>query len=149
MKKSVNSKSVKSEKIVNLFTSNLTGRQLISEKSESKKAVKNSLADYAATIDAEFNIVIKSTDRRSRNVANAAKGKYKTALQVIVNCFPYQNADGVLCCKRKNADGVRIWAEKKLTAAAARGIVRESLNNFIKFVGQPEIIRVTIDSPVE
>ena len=149
MKKSVNSKSVKSEKVINMFTSNLTGRQLISEKSESKKAVKNSLADYAATIDAEFNIVIKSTDRRSRNVANAAKGKFKTALNVVVNCFPYQDADGVLCCKRKNAHGIRVWSEKKLTAAAARGIVRDSLNNFIKFVGQPEIIRVTIDSPVE
>ena len=31
---------------INLFTSNLTGKQLISEKSETKKAVKAALSDY-------------------------------------------------------------------------------------------------------
>ena len=89
---------------VNLFTSNLTGKALISEKKESRIAVKNALADYASTIEAEFNLVIKSTDRRARNVANAAKGKYHTALQVIVNCFPYQDENGVLCAKKTGED---------------------------------------------
>ena len=136
-------------KSVNLFTSNLQGKALVTEKSESKKAVRSALADFAKSIDAEFTKVIKSEDKKARNVANAAKGKYKTALQVVENCYPYQTADGVLCCKKHDENGNRIWAEKKLTAAAARGIVRESLNNFIRFVGQPEVTVVTIGSVIE
>lgn len=135
-------------KTINLFTSNLTGKALKIEKSESKKAVKNSLADFGKSIDAEFTKVIKSDDKRARNVANAAKGQFKTAVAVVAGCFPYQTKDGVLCCKRKDENGIKIWAEKKLTAAAARGIVRDSLNNFIKGVGKPEITIVEIGDAV-
>lgn len=136
-------------KSINLFTSNLTGKALITEKKVSKQAVKNALADYAATIDAEFTLVIKSSDIKARNVANAAKGKYQTALQVVVACYPYQTADGVLCAKKKTAEGARVWAEKKLTAAAARGIIRTCLDNFIKTVGAPEVHHVVLGAPVE
>ena len=136
-------------KAINLFTSNLQGKALVCEKSESKKAVKESLADFEKSIDSEFSKVIKSEDRRARNVANAAKGKYHTSLQVIAACYPYQTKEGTLCCKAKNEEGVKVWKEKKLTAAAARGIVRDSLNNFIKFVGVPEITTVVIGSEVE
>lgn len=135
-------------KSINLFTSNLTGKALKSEQSESKKAVKNSLADFAKSIDAEFTKVIKSEDKRARNVANAAKGQFKTAVAVVAGCYPYQTKDGVLCCKKRNEDSVKIWAEKKLTAAAARGIVRDALNNFIKGVGKPEITIVEIGDAV-
>ena len=136
-------------KQVNLFTSNLTGKQLVTEKSETKKAVKAALADYEATINSAFTQVIKSTDKRCRNVANAAKGKYQTALDVVANCYPYQTKAGVLACKGKNADEVKVWKAKKLTAAAARGIVKASLDNFTKFVGSPEITYVEIGKPVE
>lgn len=136
-------------KQVNLFTSNLTGKQLINEKSETKKAVKAALADYEATINSAFTQVIKSTDRRCRNVANAAKGKYGTALDVVANCFPYQTKAGELACKGKNADDVKVWKAKKLTAAAARGIVKASLDNFTKFVGAPVVTYVEIGKPVE
>lgn len=136
-------------KQVNLFSSNLTGKQLISEKSETKKAVKAALADYEATINSAFTQVIKSTDRRCRNVANAAKGKYKTALDVVANCYPYQTKSGVLACKGKNEDEVKVWKAKKLTAAAARGIVKASLDNFTKYVGAPVITYVEIGKPVE
>ena len=135
---------------VNLFTSNLTGKQLISEKKESKKAVKSALADFAKSIDAEFTKVIKSEDKRARNVANAAKGKYHTAIAVVEACFPYQTEDGILCGKKKSEDTItKVWAEKKLTAAAARGIVRDSLNNFIKFVGEPQVKIVKVGETVE
>ena len=126
-------------KQVNLFTSNLEGKQLRSEKSLTKKAVNTALADFEKAIEGAFNAVIKSEDRRARNVANAAKGKFHTALQVIANCYPYQTADGTLLCKKSADDDVKVWAEKKLTAAAARGIVRDSLKNFTNFVGAPEI----------
>ena len=137
-------------KNLNLFTANLTGKQLVTEKAETRKAIRISLADFSKSIDAEFTKVIKSDDRRARNVANAAKGKYQTAIKVVESCFPYQTKDGVLMCKKLNADGTaKVWAEKKLTAAAARSIVRDSLNNFTKFVGQPEITIVTIGAVVE
>ena len=126
-------------KQVNLFTSNLEGKQLRSEKSLTKKAVSAALQDFEKAIEGAFNAVIKSEDRRARNVANAAKGKYKTALQVITNCYPYQTADGTLLCKKNNEDGEKYWQPKKLTAAAARGIVRDSLKNFTNFVGAPEV----------
>ena len=136
---------------INLFTSNLTGKQLITEKSETKKAVKAALADYEATINSAFTQVIKSSDIRCRNVANAAKGKFGTALDVVANCYPYQTKTGVLACKgaRSKEDDTKVWKAKKLTAAAARGIVKASLDNFTKFVGSPEITYVEIGKPVE
>ena len=135
-------------KQINLFTANLAGKELRKEKSETKKSINAALADYEKTIDAEFTKVIKSEDKRARNCANAAKGKYKTALQVVANCFPYQTKDGVLCCKKSDND-VKVWSAKKLTAAAARSIVRESLKNFTNFVGAPEITIVEIGAKVE
>lgn len=134
---------------INLFTSNLTGKQLITEKSETKKAVKAALADYESTINSAFTQVVKSTDIRCRNLANAAKGKYQTVIDVVANCYPYQTKAGILACKGKNENDVKVWKEKKLTAAAARGIVKASLDNFTKFVGTPEITIVEIGKPVE
>ena len=138
-------------KKINLFKSNLTGKQLVTEKSETKKAVKAALADYEATINSAFTQVIKSTDIRCRNVANAAKGKFSTALDVVANCYPYQTKAGVLACKgaRSKEDDTKVWKAKKLTAASARGIVKASLDNFTKFVGSPEITYVEIGKPVE
>lgn len=136
---------------INLFTSNLTGKQLINEKSETKKAVRAALADYDATINSAFTQVIKSTDIRCRNVANAAKGKFGTALDVVANCYPYQTKEGVLACKgaKSKDDDTKVWKEKKLTAAAARGIVKASLDNFTKFVGAPEVTFVELGKPVK
>lgn len=136
-------------KTINLFTSNLEGKALRIEKRETKKAVSAALSDYAKSIDAEFTKVIKSEDRRARNVANAAKGKYQTALNVVANCYPYQTEAGVLCTRKKNENDVMIWAERKLTAAGARAVVRESLKNFTNYVGAPVITRVVVGAQVE
>ena len=136
-------------KAVNLFSSNLEGRALRHEVSESKKAVSQALRDYESAIDAAFTQVIKSADRRARNVANAAKGKYSTAVAVVAACYPYQTADGTLCRRATLEDGRKVWAEKKLTAAAARGIVRDSLKNFTAGVGTPSVAEVVIGSSIE
>lgn len=134
---------------VNLFTGNLTGKVLISEKSATKKAICEVLKDYEKTIDSAFQQVTKSTDKKARDCGNAAKGKYKTALEVVANCYPYQTSDGVLATKGTDADGNKVWKEKKLTAAAARGIVRDALKNFTNFVGAPEVTIVVIGAKVE
>ena len=136
-------------KQINLFTANLAGKELRKEKKKKKKAINVSLADYEKTIDAEFTKVIKSEDKRARNCANAAKGKYHTALEVVANCFPYQTENGTLCTKKANEEGDKVWTAKKLTAAAARSIVRDSLKNFTNFVGAPEITIVEIGAKVE
>lgn len=135
-------------KQINLFTANLAGKELRKEKSETKKSINTALADYEKTIDAEFTKVIKSEDKRARNCANAAKGKFHTALEVVANCFPYQTKDGTLCTKKSDEDGNKIWTAKKLTAAA-RSIVRDSLKNFTNFVGAPEITIVEVGAKVE
>ena len=126
-------------KTVNLFTSNLEGRARIMEISATNKATRAALANFAASIDAEFTKVIKDTDRRARNVANAAKGKYQTAAAVVAACYPYQTAAGELLTTKKDAAGVRVWSLKNLTAAAARGIVRDSLKNFTRTIGAPVV----------
>ena len=136
-------------KNVNLFTSNLAGKELISEKSATKKAICDVLKDYEKCIDSAFQQVTKSEDKKARDCGNAAKGKFKTALEVVANCYPYQTKEGVLCCKGLDAEGNKVWKEKKLTASAARGIVRDSLKNFTNFVGQPEITVVIIGSKIE
>lgn len=136
-------------KQINLFTANLAGKQLRNEKSLTKKSINSALADYEKTIDAEFTKVIKSEDKRARNCANAAKGKFHTALEVVANCYPYQTKNGTLCAKKTNDEGDKVWSAKKLTAAAARSIIRDSLKNFTNFVGAPEITIVEIGAKVE
>lgn len=136
-------------KQINLFSSNLEGRALRHEISETKKSVSQALRDYESAINAAFTQVVKSTDRRARNVANAAKGRYNSAVAVVAACYPYQTADGTLCRRATLEDGRKVWAEKKLTAAAARGIVRDSLKNFTAGVGTPSVAVVVLGAPIE
>lgn len=134
---------------INLFTSNLQGRALVSEKSATKKAIIAVLANYEESINAEYGKLIKSKEQSVRNVVNAAKGKFKTALDVVANCYPYQTKDGKLATRGKDENGNKVWKEKKLTAAAARGIVRDALKNFTDTVGNPEVKTVIIGSVIE
>lgn len=131
-------------KQINLFTANLEGRALIQEKAATRKATAAALANFTASIDAEFTKVIKDHDRRARNVANAAKGRYQSAAAVVANCFPYQTAAGDLLTRAAVKDAAgnitgHVWTAKKLTASAARGIVRAALDNFTKTVGAPVV----------
>lgn len=132
-------------KFINLFTSNLTGRALVSEKSATRKATAAALANFAASIDAEFSKVIRDQDRRARNLANAVKGRYGSAVAAVAACYPYQTAAGELLTRaalRNDAGTItgRVWAAKKLTAAAARGIVKAALDNYTRTVGAPVVI---------
>lgn len=141
-------------KAINLFTSNLEGRALISEKAATRKATAAALANFAASIDAEFTKVIKDPDRRARNLANAVKGRYGSAVAAVAACFPYQSAAGELLTRVAVKDEAgtvtgHVWALKKLTAAAARGIVRAALDNFTKTVGAPVVEVHAIGDPVK
>ena len=105
--------------------------------------------EFEKRLDMELTFLIKSEDRQVRNVANSVKGKFLTALSVVQNCYPFQTDEGILCAKRRMKDGTSIWVEKRLNAASARIIVKESIRNFIKCVGAPEIMRVVIGAPVK
>lgn len=139
---------------INLFTSNLAGRALVSEKAATRKATAAALANFAASINAEFTKVIKDPDRRARNLGNAMKGRYGSAIEAVAACFPYQTAAGELLTRaavRDEAGTVtgHVWALKKLTAAAARGIVRASMDNFTRTVGAPVVEFHAAGDPVE
>ena len=141
-------------KNINLFTSNLEGRALIAEKAATRKATAAALANFAASIDAEFTKVIKDPDRRARNLANAVKGRFGSAVAAVAACFPYQTTAGELLTRaavRDDSGAItgHVWAVKKLTAAAARGIVRAALDNFTKTVGAPVVETHAAGDPVE
>ena len=94
-------------------------------------------------------MVVKSNDRDARDCANAAKGRFKTAAAIVANCYPFITESGQLLRKIRKTDEegnpivdsagkfCKIYAERALTAAAARGILKDSLSNFIKSVGEP------------
>lgn len=136
--------------MVKLSFAKLEGKALITAKSEHKKACNASLAEFASALDGAFSQVIKSSDRKARNVANAVNSTYgKCVLTFVAACFPYQTAEGLLCRKVKTDDGAKVWGEKPLTAAAARGIIRDCLKHYIDTLGKPAVTIVTIGAMVE
>ena len=122
---------------VNLFTkgANLTAKNLISEKSAVKKANKVSFADVATALDGALNQLVKSTDKRSRDTANTLKSKFKTAVNIVASCYPYQTKDGILLKKTKieNEDGTitRVFTERVATAQTIKAILRLATENYI------------------
>lgn len=127
--------------VTNIFSTGLDlGRKSLKhEISETKKGIHAVLMDYESTLDSEYSKVIKSTEQRVRNTANAAKGKYKTALEVVTNCYPYQTENGLLLQSGKDENKVKVWKLKKLSAVTARGIIDLSLKNFVNTLGNPTI----------
>lgn len=137
-------------KQVNLFTSNLQGKARISEISAVKKATAESLKDYEKALDGAFNAIKKSSDKRSRDLYNAVRGRYANHMEIVANCYPWQTADGKIAYKKKDAEtGIRMWAEKNLTWGAAKSIAKASLDNFTNHVGDPVITIVNIGEVVE
>ena len=126
----------------------MTAKAVISAKATDKKAVHTALANAAKMMEAAFSAIVKADDKRARNVANAAKGRYQSAVAIVAACFPYQTADGRLLRKAKTDDGRTIWAEKAVTAVAARGLLRASIDNFISGNGQPVVAVYEIGAEV-
>lgn len=140
---------------VNIFTSGnkLTPKNLIGAKSETKKANHKSLADFGQSLEGELLKLVKSTDKKSRDTANALKSKFKTAANIVAACYPYQTKDGILCLKKwsDNTHTAKIWAEKGLTATTARGIIKLCTDNYINclYTDKPLVTIVKIGESVE
>lgn len=152
-----------------IFTESMmmTKKAIKSEIAASKRAVRDALREYIPALNGAFLRVAQSADKRSRDVANAAKGKYAAAaaeeitrlvsegtldargarmypvMCIVRECYPWQAEDGTLMTKRteEQADGtkVRVWRAKKLTKAAADKILSDSLCNFVQGCGEPRV----------
>ena len=118
---------------------NLTKKQVITARSTEKKNVRTQLADFAASLESAYK-QLTATGSQARNAANAAKGTYKTALQVVTACYPYQTATGELCTRTK--DGYRVRTLKG--TAAAYAVVKTAVCNFIdwKTGRRPELVTI-------
>ena len=118
---------------------NLTKKQVITARSTEKKNVRTQLADFSASLESAYK-QLTATGSQARNAANAAKGTYKTALQVVTACYPYQTATGELCTRTK--DGFKVRTLKG--TAAAYAVVKTAVCNFIdwKTGRRPELVTI-------
>lgn len=107
---------------------NLTKKEIISSRATEKKQVRNTLADFALSLESACK-QLTATGSTCRNAANACKGTFKTALQMVANCYPYQTATGELCTKTKTGYKVRTLKG----TAAAYSVVKSAVCNFIDY----------------
>lgn len=122
---------------------NLTKKEINNGRATEKRNVRATLADYVLSIESAYK-QLTATGSTARNAANACKGTYKTALAVVVNCYPYQTATGELCTKTK--DGYKIKNLKG--TATAYNVVKTAVCNFIDFKTGRKTELVTIVEPV-
>ena len=122
---------------------NLTKKEIIAGRSNAKKEVRTTLADFALSLDSAYK-QLTATGSTCRNSANACKGTYKTAVLVVANCYPYQTKDGELCTKTK--DGYKVKNLKG--TATAYSVVKTSVCNFIDWKTGRKSELVTIVEPI-
>lgn len=107
---------------------NLTKKEVIKGRAQAKKDVRETLSNFALSLESAYK-QLTATGSTCRNSANACKGTYKTVLEVVANCYPYQTEKGELCAKTK--DGYKI---KRLSGTGtAYAIVKTAVCNFIDF----------------
>lgn len=156
--------------MANLFTQSatMTKKSIIVAKSTTKREARETLAQFGTALAAEFGRLTKSTSKEVRDCVNAMRSKYpankdikdnnaravRQAVDIVAACYPYQTTDGVLLRKvtERDEDGNvirRYWDEKKLTAAAARGIVLDCVKNFTNTIGAPSVEVHAIDEDVK
>ena len=118
---------------------NLSKKQVITARAEEKRNVRSTLADFGLSLESAYR-QLTATGSTSRNSANATKGVFRTAVNVVANCYPYQTAAGELCTKTR--DGFKV---RKLSGtAAAYSIVKMAVCNFIDYKTgkRPELVTI-------
>lgn len=115
---------------VNIYkgVENYTKKEIASARANEKKNVQNTLSDFALSLESAYK-QLTAVGSTARNTANACKGTYKTALNVVINCYPYQTSDGKLCVKTK--DGYKVKTLKG--TACAYKVVKDAVKNFIDY----------------
>ena len=123
---------------------NLTKKEIIIARANEKRQVRAQLSDFGASLESAFK-QLTATGAKTRNVANACKGTYKTAVLVVANCYPYQTKDGELCTKTK--DGYKI---KKLNStSSAYSVVKTAVQNFIDYKTNRKTELITIVETID
>lgn len=123
---------------------NFSKKEVINYRSTEKKNVRSTLADFALSLDSAYK-QLTAVGSTSRNAANACKGTYKTAIEVVRNCYPYQTESGELCTKTK--EGYKVRNLKGTSAAYA--VVKTAVCNFIDYKTKRVEQLVTIVTPIE
>lgn len=118
---------------------NLTKKEIITARAAEKRNVSAELANFANSLEFAGK-QLTAVGSAARNAANAAKGTYKTWLQVVSACYPYQTKTGELCTKTK--DGYKV---RKLAGRVAAGaVVSAAVKNYIDFKTGRRVELVTI-----
>ena len=146
--------------MANLFTQSATmsKKAIVNAKSTTKREARETLAQFGTALASEFARLTKSTSKEVRDCVNAMRSKYpankdikdgtaravRQAVDIVAACYPYQTLDGALLRKVTERDDNgkvirRYYDEKKLTAAAARGIVLDCVKNFTNTIGAPSV----------
>lgn len=107
---------------------NLTKKEIICARATEKRNVSTELGNFANSLEFAGK-QLTATGSAARNAANAAKGTYRTWLQVVAACYPYQTKTGELCTRTK--DGYKV---RKLAGRGAAGaVVSAAVKNYIDF----------------
>lgn len=107
---------------------NLTKKEVINARAAEKRSVTAELANFANSLEFAGK-QLTANGSAARNAANAAKGTYKTWLQVITACYPFQTASGELCTRSKG-----VYKVRKLSGRAAAGaVVSAAVKNYIDY----------------
>lgn len=123
---------------------NLTKKEIINARAEEKRKVTAELSNFANSLEFAYK-QLTATGSQARNAANAAKGTHKTALNVVIACYPFQTKNGELCTKSKTGYKVR----KLRGRACAGAVVSAAVKNFIDFKTGRKSELVTIVEPIE
>lgn len=121
---------------------NLTKKEIVQARATEKKNVSTELANFAHSLEFAGK-QLTATGSAARNAANNAKGTYRTWLQVVAACYPYQTAQGELCTKSKDVYKVRKLASR----GAAGAVVAAAVKNYIDFKTGRVNVLVTIVTP--
>ena len=107
---------------------NLTKKEIICARATEKRNVTTELANFANSLEFAGK-QLTAVGSAARNAANAAKGTFKTWLQVVAACYPYQTAAGELCTKSKG-----VYKLRKLSGRSAAGaVVAAAVKNYIDY----------------
>ena len=123
---------------------NLTKKQISTQAAAEKRNVRTELAEFAHSLEYAGK-QLTARDSAARNAANAAKGTYKTWLEVVANCYPYQTTTGALCVRSKGT--YKVWTLRGRGSAGA--VVSQAVQNYIDYKAGRKTTLVEIVEPAE
>lgn len=116
----------------------LTKKEIITQKSEIKKANHESFKDLENALRGAFKMLVNSNDKLSRDCANRCKSVFRTEEEIISNCYPFQSINGDLQRITTNKTGVKEVVKYTPTANNIKRILEISIRNYIDSLANPK-----------